>query len=324
MKEAPKVSIIVPVYKAEKYLHRCVDSILAQTFTEFELLLVDDGSPDNSGTICDRYAAADPRVHVFHKPNGGVSSARQCGLDNAQGEYTIHADPDDWVEPDMLQELYTEAQRTNADMVICDYFVNTKRREILVKQQPSALDNETVLNELFHQLHGSCCNKLVKRDCYNTGNVKFPVGLNYCEDLFVNACLLLQPLTVSYINKAFYHYDQYTNTNSIVNTKRTLTKATQKLIDKISPILSESHSQIIEALKCRAKMMAYAENYNHEMQSQLYPEVTDKLTLYIHTNQAARLQKILYKKHLYNFCAKHYRTIQHLKQLILIVLHKQH
>ena len=146
MKEAPKVSIIVPVYKAEKYLHRCVDSILAQTFTDFELLLIDDGSPDNSGTICDRYAAADPRVHVFHKPNGGVSSARQCGLDNAQGEYTIHADPDDWVEPDMLQELYTEAQRTNADMVICDFLqecANGKTQYI--KQQPKALNSETVL-----------------------------------------------------------------------------------------------------------------------------------------------------------------------------------
>lgn len=322
MNQAPKVSVIVPVYKAEKYLHRCVDSILAQTFTDFELLLVDDGSPDHSGAICDQYAAADPRVRVFHKPNGGVSSARQCGLDNAQGEYTIHADPDDWVEPDMLQELYAEARRTNADMVICDFFVNTKRREIVVKQQPSAVDSETVLNELFQQLHGSCWNKLVKRACYNTGNVKFPVGLNYCEDLFVNACLLLQPLKVSYIGRAFYHYDQYTNTNSIVNTKRTLTKATQKLIGKVAPIFGQHHPQIIEALKCRAKMMAYAEGYNHEMQTMLYPEVADKLTLYIHTNQAARLQKMLGKKHLYNFCAKHYDSIQRLKSLIRLIIRK--
>ena len=104
--DSPKISVIVPVYKAEAYLHRCVDSLLAQTFQDFEVLLVDDGSPDRSGEICDEYARKDSRVRVFHKENGGVSSARQYGMDHAQGEYTIHADPDDWVEPTMLEELY--------------------------------------------------------------------------------------------------------------------------------------------------------------------------------------------------------------------------
>ena len=82
----PVISIITPVYKAEKYMRRCIDSLLAQTFTDFELILVDDGSPDNSGAICDEYASKDPRVKVIHKENGGVSSARQCGIDNATGE----------------------------------------------------------------------------------------------------------------------------------------------------------------------------------------------------------------------------------------------
>ena len=88
----PKISVIVPVYKAEEYLHCCVDSILAQSFTDFELILVNDGSPDNSGAICDEYAQKDNRVKVIHKENGGVASARQCGIDNATGEYTIHTD----------------------------------------------------------------------------------------------------------------------------------------------------------------------------------------------------------------------------------------
>ena len=105
----PIISIIIPVYKAEGHLHRCVDSILAQSFTDFELLLVDDGSPDGSGKICDEYAAKDSRVKVLHKQNGGVSSARQTGIENATGEYTIHADPDDWIEPTMLEELYNKA-----------------------------------------------------------------------------------------------------------------------------------------------------------------------------------------------------------------------
>ena len=88
------VSIIVPVYNTEKFLHRCIDSILAQTYTDFELLLIDDGSKDSSGTICDEYAAQDARVRVFHKENGGVSSARNLGLDNARGEWVTFVDSD--------------------------------------------------------------------------------------------------------------------------------------------------------------------------------------------------------------------------------------
>lgn len=212
----PKISVIVPVYKAEAYLHRCVDSILAQTFQDFEVLLIDDGSPDRSGEICDEYARKDRRVRVFHKENGGVSSARQCGMDNAQGEYTIHADPDDWVEPDMLEELYRKAKEEDADMVICDYYTEEKGRTKYIVQNPSDLNHETVLCELFQQLHGSCWNKLVRRACYKEFEVKFPEELSYCEDLFINTCLLSHSMVVVYLPKAFYHYDQYSNGESLV------------------------------------------------------------------------------------------------------------
>lgn len=100
----PSVSIIVPVYNAEKYLSRCVDSILAQTYSDFELLLIDDGSTDNSGTICDEYAEADNRVSVYHKMNGGVGSARNCGLDNAKGEWISFVDADDLIMPNFLED----------------------------------------------------------------------------------------------------------------------------------------------------------------------------------------------------------------------------
>lgn len=212
----PKVSVIVPVYKAEKYLHRCVDSILAQTFKDFELLLIDDGSPDRSGEICDEYAQKDNRIRVFHKENGGVSSARQKGMDEAVGEYTIHADPDDWVEPTMLEELYRKAKEDDADMVICDFYRNTVNVQEYVRQQPSALDHKTVLRELFQQLHGSCWNKLVSRVCYKKYGLEFVEWMSFCEDLFLNARLLLNPIKVAYLPKAFYHYDQTENNNSIV------------------------------------------------------------------------------------------------------------
>lgn len=109
------ISVIVPVYKAEKYLHRCVDSILAQNYTDFELLLIDDGSPDRCGVICDEYATKDNRVRVFHKVNGGVSSARNLGLDAARGEWVTFVDSDDYVNPDFLKSLYTEH---DADLIV--------------------------------------------------------------------------------------------------------------------------------------------------------------------------------------------------------------
>ena len=148
----PKVSVIVPVYNAEKYLHRCVNSLLGQSYSNFELLLIDDGSPDNSSNICDHYALKDSRIRVFHKDNGGVASARQCGLDNAVGEYIIHCDPDDWVEGDMLWELYNKARDENADLVICDFYSNYPTHQVYIKQQPSSLDSEIVQKELFNHL----------------------------------------------------------------------------------------------------------------------------------------------------------------------------
>lgn len=216
----PKISVIVPVYRAENYLYKCVDSLLTQTFTDFEILLVNDGSPDRSGEICDEYARKDGRVRVFHKENGGVSSARQCGMDHAQGEYTIHADPDDWVEPEMLEELYREAKVRDADMVICDYYTEYSDRIVYCKQEPSALDHETVLRELFQHLHGSCCNKLVRRTCCVNYDARFIPGVNYLEDILFNIALLRYPIKISYLNRAYYHYDKLVNSNSITMTTR--------------------------------------------------------------------------------------------------------
>ena len=229
----PKISVIVPVYKAEAYLHRCVDSLLAQTFQDFEILLVDDGSPDKSGEICDEYAKMDTRVLVFHKENGGVSSARQCGMDHAQGEYTIHADPDDWVDPTMLEELYKKAKEEDADMVICDFYEERKNKTIYVRQQPSSLDHETVLCELFQQLHGSCCNKLVRRACYREFGVRFPKELSYREDLFTNACLTSHQIKVVYLPKGYYHYDTHINQNSIVHQPSGLIHSQEQVLHQL-------------------------------------------------------------------------------------------
>lgn len=217
MESNPKISIIIPVYNAEKYIHRCVNTLLAQTFSDFEIILVDDGSPDNSGTICDEYAQTDTRIHSYHKQNGGVSSARQYGLERAIGEYVIHADPDDWVEPDMLKCLYNKAESENADMVICDYYIDTKRRSKYNSQSIKSTDPNFVLSGILDgSIYGSCWNKLIRRSFICNNNIHFRRGINVCEDRQFIIEVLVQKPTIEYVNDAFYHYCTDINSNSLI------------------------------------------------------------------------------------------------------------
>ena len=211
----PLISVIVPIYNSEHTLRKCVDSLLAQTFKQFEVLLINDGSTDNSAKICDEYQLIDSRVRVFHQLNGGVSSARQLGIDNAHGKYSIHADPDDWVEPNMLADLYQKAISESADMVICDFYINDYRKEEYCKQEPSVMDNEVILKEMFTCLHGSTCNKLIKNELYSRYKIHFPQEITFCEDLFIVASLLLKPIKVSYVSQAYYHYVRDKQHNSL-------------------------------------------------------------------------------------------------------------
>lgn len=224
----PAISIICPVYKAEKYLCKCVDSILHQSFGDFELLLIDDGSPDNSGQICDQYARQDCRVRVFHKQNGGVASARQLGLDNATGEYTIHVDPDDWVEPNMLEALYYKAKENDADVVICDFYINYRRYERYKKSGQIRETASQYLKDIICKYHGSLCNKLIRRSCfYHPKTLCFTPNQNLFEDLIMCTKVLTTPRKVVYLNKAFYHYMQvnpnsYTHAPKVYNDRKHL------------------------------------------------------------------------------------------------------
>lgn len=212
------VSIIVPVYKVEKYIHQCIDSLLAQTYRNIEVILVDDGSHDHCGKICDEYAAKDSRVKVIHQQNGGVSVARQTGIDHATGEYSIHADPDDWVELNMIEELVAKAVADNADMVICDFYRESKYGNNYDSQNPgNDLTASAVLREILYQrLHGACWNKLVKRSSIK-GIGFTPEDLCILEDELYNIRILARKIKVSYLPKAFYHY-RVENEHSLCNT----------------------------------------------------------------------------------------------------------
>lgn len=246
----PKVSVIVPVYNAEKYLRRSLDSLKIQTLKEFEVILIDDGSKDFSSDICDEYVDSDCRFSVIHKQNEGVSAARQEGLDAAKGEYVIHVDSDDWVEPTMLEELYTKVISENADIVICDYFNNIGPKQTVCNQRPSSLEPKQILQELFQQLHGSCCNKLARRACYKQYGIQFPYGINYCEDLLTWVQFLShEEVKVAYLNKAFYHYCD--NPESITRSYQRSQYETRckfvHLLEKVLP--SDLKSTIVNKVK---------------------------------------------------------------------------
>lgn len=209
------VSVIVAVYNAGKTLERLLDSLCSQTMQDFEVLLLDDGSTDSSGSICERYAEQDKRFKVFHKANEGIGSTRQFGIEHATGFYTIHADADDWVEPDYLEQLYNKAVSTEADMVICDFFEEKGKQTDYVKQEPESFDSNKLAFE-FMKMHGGPWNKLIKRSAYSDAGIGYIKGLEYGEDKIFNIQLALTGIHIEYLPKALYHYDVVVNPNSAV------------------------------------------------------------------------------------------------------------
>lgn len=237
---SPKVSVIVAVFQAVKTLRRCLDSIKNQTMTEWECLLVDDGSSDGSGKMCDEYASADARFRVIHKPNEGVAIARQTGIDSAKGDYVIFADADDWVEPDWLEKLYGKISTDEADMAICDYErISSNHTEYWIGC-PDSLDKDEYLRGLLAgHFWGALWNKLVKRDCYRL-YVSIPPHMDYWEDLYVTCQLLIKGIKIAYVPQMLYHYDIGVNDNSLTKKHRESDIRSMMLfIDTFYPILSD-------------------------------------------------------------------------------------
>jgi len=209
---SPAISVIVPIYNMERLMRKCLDSILAQTFQDYECLLIDDGSKDGSPAICDEYAAKDSRFKAFHKPNGGLSDARNYGIERALGDYTIFFDPDDWVDADCLKDMYAKAVETDADMVICDYFNQDLYRVQYATQTPESLDHNDVLRDVIcGKLYGYTWNKLLKRSLYQQYDLQYPVGMYGCEDQYTMCKLLKNDIIIAYLPKAYYHYMHYGN-----------------------------------------------------------------------------------------------------------------
>lgn len=208
------VTLVVPIYNMERYLPRCMASLLDQTSRDYEILLIDDGSTDSSSCLCDRYAAEHPGlVRVVHKENGGLSSARNAGIDNARGEFIVFPDPDDWVEPDYVASFLEFRERYQADLVCLGHYVDTDTTSVpaMPDGADSLMSGRSGQRGLLLPpgMQGFSWNKLYRLDIIRAHGLRFPDGMGTTEDLWFAYCYLAQCTRVCHIPvKRIYHYCQ--------------------------------------------------------------------------------------------------------------------
>lgn len=205
------ISIIVPIYNVENYINKCVDSILNQTYKNLEILLIDDGSPDKCGKICDEYKSVDKRVIVVHKENGGLSDARNIGISLAKGKYISVIDSDDWIETNMIEVLYKNICKYKADISICDFSEEDIEGKQLMEKKATGeikvFNNEEALNELVIQnnITNHAWNKLYRKELFK--NIQYPKG-QLMEDVSTTYRLFEESKCIVHQDVILYHYIQ--------------------------------------------------------------------------------------------------------------------
>lgn len=243
------ISIIIPVYKVEKYLTKCVDSVLNQTYKNIEIILVDDGSPDNCPNICDEYEKKDKRIKVIHKKNGGLSDARNCGIENAKGKYLCFIDSDDYISPIFISTLYQDIRKMGSQISIVGFEVveeweNLEDNEKVSKNTIEVFGKDEGIKKLFdgNSFGNYAWNKIYDRKMFE--NIKFPLGKKM-EDLGIMYLLFEECEKISYNHQKLYYYVQ--RSGSILNSANK-----QLLVDKLELSikrfwkLNEKYSNLIE------------------------------------------------------------------------------
>lgn len=210
------VSIIIPVYNVEQYLNKCIASICSQTYENIEIILVDDGSTDNSGVICEEFAEKDRRIKVFHKQNGGVSSARNFGLEIAQGEYVLFVDSDDYIEENLIETCVENFRMKQVDMVIFNYVKETEEGIILRNSHFKSLKKyiksskkkiRFLTNNVLQYKSGwEPWNRMFKMEIIKQHNLIFLKGVSFSEDLFFSLKYFLNSSKIEVIKESLYHY----------------------------------------------------------------------------------------------------------------------
>jgi glycosyltransferase involved in cell wall biosynthesis len=256
----PTISVIVPVYKVEQYLHQCIDSILAQTFTDFELILIDDGSPDNCGAICDEYTKQDARIKVIHQENGGLSAARNAGIDIAKGEYLTFIDSDDLIKDIYLEKLLLSLTDNDTDISICgmlSFDDGTKPQETdeQITDYPIIMNGRDACLSVY-QMDGKvpimAWGKLYKTNLFNT--IRYPLGMIHEDDATTPKLFYRSP-RINIISDKLYFYRSRTDsiTSKPFSAKRfDGVRAVQLCIDYF---IEAGDSQIVMLARTAKKVM---------------------------------------------------------------------
>ena len=228
-----KISVIIPVYNVGQYLRKCLDSVITQTYSNLEILLINDGSTDDSGRICDEYATNDCRIRVFHKLNGGVSSAKNVGLENMTGRYVGFVDSDDWIQSDMYEILYKTLTENHCHISVASYYKVSDTDSVpMTNRTPIPIGIIETKEMLLYPLQrdnymgfcGYLCNKLFLADVFLKNGLRFDEDINYGEDvLLFTRAVLAGKCRGSYIDKPLYHY--YQRTDSIAHSESIKVKA---------------------------------------------------------------------------------------------------
>ena len=294
----------MPVYNAESFIKRAVDSILSQTFKSFELLIVDDGSTDNTPSISDEYAEKDKRIKVFHKENGGVASARQTGLENASGEFCIHFDADDYATSQMIAEMYATAISTNADVVIADYYYQTSEGSFFCSNQEFELkkSSDILIDILEGRLFGSLWNKLIRTSLYRDNGIIFTPGINYCEDILVLAKMFKDDnARIVHHPCAFYTY--YCENNDSITMHYDMTKLKMRImcLDELHNVLKDSkYKHALESFIWEVKIEAY--HYGIIKLKDFEKVYHNSIDFIFHTNLTRKQRLIMMLSSAFNCC----------------------
>lgn len=243
-----KISVIIPIYRVEQFINECIDSVIKQSYSNIEIILVDDGSPDRCGLICDEYLQMDSRIKVIHKENGGLSDARNKGIDVATGSYIVFIDSDDYIDSDMISFLYNGIIRENADIFCCNrYFTYDNKKEIYGKQNIyNSMNSEEAIYSICHTgYQGHCAYaKIYKIELFN--NIRYPKG-KINEDVYTTYKLFDRAQKIVYDSTPKYYYRQ--RNNSITKSK----KVNYDIIDaskELMEFVENKYPEIKKAAEC--------------------------------------------------------------------------
>ncbi len=252
------ITIIIPVYKVEEYLERCIESIINQTYNNLEIILVDDGSPDNCGKICDEYQTKDKRIKVIHKENGGVSAARNDGIEASSGQYIAFIDSDDYINKEYIEGLYSNLKKNDCDISICSYNETneyTYSIQETIESEAHVYNSEQIMEKLLYQreIYTSVWCKLFKRELFE--NVVFPIESNIGEDLATVYKLIAKSKKIVYSNAKNYYYFQ--RDNSLIKSQFKIQRMNCiKYIYEMIDIINNKYPKLLPAAHNRLFMEA--------------------------------------------------------------------